>query len=225
MNNSEKAFVSWSGGKDCSLALYRALKAGINPLFLINTVTEDCQRSKSHGVPAQCLRMQADALGMKIVQQPTSDASYETEFKKAIYSVKSQGVSAGVFGDIDFNEHRTWIDRVCAETGIKPYYPLWEESQKKLMADFIGAGFTAVVVSVKQGTLGEEWLGRRLDQKFLDDISLLEGITPCGEAGEYHSLVIDGPVFKKRLELTKTEKVSRDNHWFLDILECKLAAK
>jgi diphthine-ammonia ligase len=139
--------------------------------------------------------------------------------------LKNQGISAGVFGDIDFNEHRIWIDRVCSDMGIKPYYPLWEENQNKLLMDFIKAGFVSVVVATRADLLGEEWLGRKIDLKFLEDLGRLKDITPCGEAGEYHSLVIDGPLFKKRLEITGTEKIFKDKHWFLKIEDCSLRPK
>jgi diphthine-ammonia ligase len=225
MVTSENAFVSWSGGKDCSLACYRAIKAGIKVSYLINTVTEDGERSKSHGISSDLLKMQAAAMGIPMLQQATSDDTYEAEFKKAIATLKKHEITAGVFGDIDFNEHRIWIDRVCSDMGIKPYYPLWEEDQNKLLLEFIKAGFVTVVVATKAEVLGEEWLGRKLDLKFVEDLGRLGNITPCGEAGEYHTLVIDGPLFKKRLEIKKTQKILREGHWFLNIEDCLLGPK
>ena len=215
-----KAFASWSGGKDCCLALYRAKNNGLDIRYLLNMVGKDNKRSKSHGVRAAVIKEQAKALGIPIVQQPTIDDDYEVVFVKALQKFKRQGIEVGVFGDIDFNEHREWIERVCRPAGITPQLPLWQEDQTKLMEEFIGAGFKSVVITVKADLMGKEFLGRTIDKQFLADIARLnKSITPCGEAGEFHTLVVDGPIFKKRLDLIKTEIVSRLEHHFLEILE------
>ncbi len=221
----EQAFISWSGGKDCCLACYRATANGLQVRYLVNMVTEDGQWSRSHGLAAKWLQEQAQAIGISLVQRRTTTASYEAEFKGVLLALKQEGITAGVFGDIDFNAHREWIDRVCSETGITPYLPLWEENQNKLLGEFIGLGFEAVVVATRADLLGEEWLGRRLDSDFLSDLAKLENITPCGEAGEYHTLVINGPVFRKRIEVIEANKVLRDGHWFLDIVKSELKPK
>jgi diphthine-ammonia ligase len=218
-----KVFTSWSGGKDCCLALNRALAAGLDVRYLANTVSADGQRSCSHGISAEVIRKQSKALGIPIVQQPTTGDNYRAEFVKMLQAFKLEGIEGGVFGDIDFNAHREWIEGVCRETGITPHLPLWLEDQTVLMEEFIDAGFIAVVVAVKAGLLGEETLGKRIDRGFL--ASLGKDITPCGEAGEYHTLVIDGPIFKKRLEITASRKVTRGDHHFLEILGTELKAK
>lgn len=219
----QKVFTSWSGGKDCCLALHRALAEGLDVRYLANTITADGQRSCSHGMSAAVINKQSQALGIPIVQQPTTGDNYRDEFVKMIQSFKEKGITGGVFGDIDFNPHREWIEGICAETGIMPYLPLWGEEQRKLMEEFIDAGFSAVVVAVKVGVLGEEMLGRKIDRNFL--ASLGKDITPCGEAGEYHTLVIDGPIFKKRMEITESNKVTRGDHHFLEITGIQLKAK
>ena len=188
-------------------------------------VTEDGQRSRSHGLAAKWLQMQAQAIGIPLIQRRTTSTDYEAEFKSTLLALKQEGITAGVFGDIDFNAHREWIDRVCSETGITPFLPLWEESQNKLLREFIDLGFEAVVVATRADLLGEEWLGRKLDSDFLADLAKLENITLCGEAGEYHTLVIDGPLFPKRIEIIEASKILRDGHWFLDIEKCELRSK
>ena len=221
-----RVFTSWSGGKDCCLALHRAKTGGMDIRYLANMVTEDGQRSCSHGISAAVIKKQAEALGIPIAQRPTTSDTYEVEFVKMLQDFKQEGIEGGVFGDIDFSPHREWIERVCKGAGITPHLPLWQESQKKLMEEFIDAGFQAVVVAVKAELLGEEALGRTVDRKFLAYLAELgKGITPCGEAGEYHTLVIDGPLFQKRLEITESEKVTRGDHHFLEILKIKLKAK
>jgi uncharacterized protein (TIGR00290 family) len=160
------------------------------------------------------------------MQWRTTGDTYEAEFVKMLRSFREEGIEGGVFGDIDFNPHREWIERVCAQAGITPHLPLWLEDQKRLMEEFIDAGFEAVVVAAKTEIFDASVLGRRVDRNFLAYLEGLEKqITPCGEAGEYHTLVIDGPLFQKRLEITDSQKVTRGDHHFLEILGTELKAK
>jgi diphthine-ammonia ligase len=218
-----KVFASWSGGKDGCLALNRALSAGLDVRYLANTVSADGQRSCSHGIAAAVIRTQAQALGIPIVQRPTTGNNYRDEFVKMLQAFKAEGIEGGVFGDIDFNAHREWIEGVCQETGITPHLPLWLEDQHKLMEEFIESGFIAVVVAAKAELFGEEILGRKVNKAFL--AALGKNVTPCGEAGEYHTLVIDGPIFQQRLEITESQKVMRDDRHFLEITGLELQAK
>jgi len=223
-----RVFASWSGGKDCCLALYRASNSGMDVRYLANTITGDGQRSCSHGISAAVIKKQAEALGIPIMQRRTTGDTYEAEFIGMLKAFKSEGIEGGVFGDIDFNAHREWIDRVCAEASIIPYLPLWLENQKKLMEEFIDAGFTAVVVAAKADFFGDEILGEKLDRNFLaniDELRKTKDITYCGEAGEYHSLVIDGPIFQQRLEITESQKILKDNIRFLNVLNTELKEK
>jgi uncharacterized protein (TIGR00290 family) len=221
-----QAFASWSGGKDGCLALYRAKNSGINVRCLFNMVSEDGRRSRSHGIRASVIKKQAEALGIPILQQPTTDDAYEAVFVKALKDFKRQGIEAGVFGDIDFEPHREWIEKVCNAVAITPRLLLWQENQTKLLEEFIGAGFKSVVITVKADLLGREFLGREIDRQFVADIAALDkGITPCGEAGEFHTLVVDGPIFQKRLDIVESEIVSRGEYHYLEILKTKLTAK
>jgi len=223
-----EAFVSWGGGKDCCLACYRAIASGIKVRYLLNMVTEDGQWSRSHGLSAELLRVQAKALGIPLIQQRTTRASYEAEFKSALFSFVREGITSGVFGDIDFNEHREWIERVCSAGGVTPYLPLWGQDQEEILKDFIHLGFESVVVATKADLLGEEWLGRKIDSAFLGELNELrktKSITPCGEAGEYHTYVINGPLFRRRIEIQEARKELKDGHWFLRITKCELKPK
>lgn len=221
----EQVFTSWSGGKDCCLACYRANTSGLNVRYLLNMITEDGKRSWSHGLSSELLKVQSEAIEIPLVQRQTTRADYEAEFKNTLLTFKREGITGGIFGDIDFNEHRQWIERVCQYADIKPYLPLWEQSQSKIMREFIDSGFEAVVVATRADFLGEEWLGRKVDLDFLSEIEQMKGITPCGEAGEYHTYVINGPLFKKRIEILASNKTLREGHWFLEIAKCELRAK
>jgi diphthine-ammonia ligase len=221
-------FASWSGGKDCCLALYRATVGGLDARYLANTVTEDGKRSRSHGILAEVIQAQSQAIGIPLVQRRATRENYEAEFIKMLRAFKQEGIEGGIFGDIDFNEHRQWIDRVCQEADITPYLPLWLESQDKLINEFIDSGFIATVVAAKSELFGEEVLGQKIDRDFisyLEELSKTKKVTPCGESGEYHSLVVDGPIFKKRLEILETRKELREGRWFLEILSTDIKDK
>jgi len=217
-----KAFVSWSGGKDAALSYYRAM-GDFQITHLLNIVAEDGRISRSHGIRTDVLRMQAEAMGIKIVQPESFWETYEAEFKKALSGLKDQGVEAGIFGDIDLDGHREWVERVSKESGMEAVLPLWgEKKRENLIEELLKTGFEAVVVAIKKDVLGPEWLGRRIDRGFVRDISKIKGVDISGEKGEYHTFVLSGPIFKKRINILKSEKVSRGEHSFLDISKCEL---
>ncbi|MDP2928027.1 MAG: diphthine--ammonia ligase [Candidatus Omnitrophota bacterium] len=216
--NHGKAFVSWSGGKDSTLAYYNAIKNDkVKVAYLLNMLSENGTHSRSHHLSVAMLKAQAEAMGIPIMQRQATWGGYEEEFKKALTFFKKEGVQAGVFGDIDVQEHRDWVERVCSESGLNAILPLWQRSRESLMGEFIACGFKAVIVAVKLECMGSEWLGRQLDAEFVRDIKRLPQVDLCGENGEYHTFVYDGPIFKKPVEFTTGEKVLKDNHWFLNL--------
>ncbi len=225
-DSRSEAFVSWSGGKETSLACYRVMKSGkCNIRCLLNMVSEDGKRSRSHGIRVSLLRLQSEALGIPVIQKRTTWGNYEEVFKRAVSGLRKQGIDTGIFGDIDIAEHRDWVEKVCGETGIKPLFPLWQENREKLLEEFINTGFMAVIVAAKAGTLGDDWLGLEIGDGVVQKLKSLSGIDLCGEKGEYHTLVTDGPIFKKKLRLLKSRKVQRSGQWFLDILRFRLEDK
>jgi len=220
-----QAFVSWSGGKDCCLACYQAIAGGLRIRYLANMLTEDGTCSRTHGLSAEVIQLQSQAIGIPLVQRKATWGTYEAEFKKMLRSLKRKGIDEGVFGDIDLDEHREWIERVCRAVDITPHLPLWGKSQDEMLRYFINLRFEAIVVATKADILSEEWLGRTIDLDFINlltDLQKTKPITPCGEAGEYHTLVTNGPFFQKRMEILETRKVFRDKHWFLEILRADL---
>jgi diphthine-ammonia ligase len=222
----KKAFVSWSGGKDCCQAAYKGLQQGFQIQYLLNMMTEDGKRSCSHGIASRWIKLQSAAMEIPLLQKETTSETYEAIFSNILIKLKSEGVNYGIFGDIDFNAHREWIERVCARAGIMPILPLWLGKQEKIVTDFVDQGFVTVIVAVQADIMDPEWLGRKIDTNFVNNLKDYdENITPCGEAGEYHTLVIDGPLFKKRLEISESRNVKRDKHWFLDIQKCQLVEK
>jgi uncharacterized protein (TIGR00290 family) len=213
-----KAFVAWSGGKDSALAYYRACQmADIDITYLVNMLNDDGAFSRSHHVPADLLGLQGEKMGIPIVQKVTTWDDYEGRFKEAIIGLKENGVEAGIFGDIDIQEHRDWVERVCMETDIIPVLPLWHYDREELLTEFIEVGFKAIVVVTNASCLSKEWLGRQIDGHFVDDLRYTAGIDLCGEKGEYHTFVCDGPIFKEAIVFTPGEPILVDGYWFLKI--------
>jgi uncharacterized protein (TIGR00290 family) len=213
-----KAFISWSGGKDTSLSCYKAMQnIKIKVVYLLNMVSNDGKYSRSHRVSADLLKAQAKAMGIPIIQRKTTWRSYEEEFKKAVLEFKEEGIKIGIFGDIDLQEHRDWIERICKDVGIKPILPLWKEEREKLLKEFIKAGFRAIVVATNAQFLGKEWLGRQINKEFIEDLRVMKNIDLCGEKGEYHTFVYDGPIFKKSVKFIAGKKILKDKHWFLEL--------
>ncbi|MBN2406960.1 MAG: diphthine--ammonia ligase [Elusimicrobia bacterium] len=213
----DKAFCCLSGGKDSIMSFYRAVKSGVDVKCFLNMATEDGLRSRSHGLSSCCLSAQAGAIGLPLVRGRASWDGYEAEFKKIISGMKDRGLNTGIFGDIDLDVHREWVERVCAETGIKPVLPLWLMKRDELMKEFVDSGFEAVVCSLNTDMMGEEWLGRRVDAGFVKELTARGDIDLCGEKGEYHTFVYNGPVFKRPLKLDIGEKRPRKNGVFLEI--------
>ena len=193
--------VSWSGGKDSCLSLYRALKNGLEPVCLLNIATQAGEGFRVHGLDPRIIGDQARALDLPVVQRTASWETYEQVFKEAVKEIKRRlGVEGVVFGDIFLEEHRRWTIETCEELGVKALSPLYGEDERRVMEEFLDAGFKAMIVCVKLDKLSVDLLGRIFDREV---VKLLEsaGIDPCGEYGEYHTLVLDGPIFKRRIEV------------------------
>jgi len=218
MDEKIKAFCSWSGGKESVLSFYRAKMAGIHIVCLLNMISEDGKYSCSHGVGSKLLRLQAEAMEVPIVQRNTTWETYEEEFKKVISGFKEREIRTGVFGDIDIQEHRDWVERICGEISLKAIVPLWKVEREKLIEEFIDLGFRAIIVATQADLLGKEWLGREIDERLVEEIKATGNIDLCGEKGEYHTFVYDGPIFKKPVEFMMGRKRLKDRHWFLELL-------
>ena len=134
----------------------------------------------------------------------------EQQFKKMVLDHESRSIQGGVFGDINLQEHRDWIEKVCGETGIKPFLPLWHDNYDKLLNDFIGGGFEAMVVSAKTSLVEEYWIGRPFDWEFVRYLES-KGLDRLGEKGEFHTLVTNGPIFKQPLKIVQFSKTIRND--------------
>ncbi len=218
-----KVFVSWSGGKDSALACYRAMKdPQIQVACFLNMLDETGTRSRSHGLSPELLQLQANAAGVLMVQRSATWNDYESGFKEALLDLKNRGVEAGVFGDIDLQAHRDWVERVCGEVGLRAILPLWNEGRRKLIDELIGAGFRAKICVTDANYMDESWLGCDIDADFVRKAEAAGNIDLCGEKGEYHTFVYDGPIFKKPVEIVCEDKMLVGNHWVLNLTPAEL---
>jgi diphthine-ammonia ligase len=142
--------------------------------------------------------------------------NYESQFKSQVAVFKNENVLHGVFGDIDLEPHREWVERVCNESGITAHLPLWKGVRRDLIGEFLSAGFKALVVVVNTKKMPERFLGRLIDAALVNELEAI-GVDACGENGEFHSFVYDGPLFKKRLSFTKGNVLSNEGYAFLPI--------
>jgi diphthine-ammonia ligase len=207
-------FTSWSGGKDAYLALQRAVNAGGVPAALLCTLNEDGVASRGHGLPLGQLEAQAAALGIPLVARPTSWDEYEATYVSVLHELRDQGVEAGVFGDIDLQAHRDWVENVCEVSGLACHLPLWLEPRRRLLDELLGGGARATIVAVDQSKLPADFLGLVLDEDVIARLEAL-GADACGEEGEYHTFVTAGPLFTAPVPLTWTGTGERDGHWVL----------
>jgi diphthine-ammonia ligase len=213
--------ASWSGGKDSCFACHLALAQGYKISHLVNFISQQYQRVSFHGTEKRLIQLQSQAIGIPVLQKATTPDGYEAEFKEAVLALLPEGIKGMVFGDIYLDEHREWVERVCAELGIEAVEPLWGESTESVLSSFIEAGFEAIVVGAKAELIDQEWVGRGVDIDFMNYLKSKD-IDLCGENGEYHTLVVGGPLFKRKIEITESCIVKRDGYWFLDTVKYKL---
>lgn len=192
--NDSKFVCSWSGGKDSCMALYRASRLG-QPVSLFTMFNETGLKSRSHGLSLPLVRLQAEALGVPLTIKSATWGDYEAELIAALCQFNEQGVQTAVFGDIDLEEHGLWEEKVCNAAGLKLCLPLWKNDRRELVTEFISLGFKAVIVTVNEKMLNPKFLGRVLTLSLLEELEQ-QGVDLCGENGEFHTAVLDGPIFQ-----------------------------
>ncbi|MDC5447339.1 diphthine--ammonia ligase [Acinetobacter baumannii] len=214
--HNRPSIVSFSGGKDSSLALYHAMQTG-NVIGLIVMLEEQGQRSRSHAMPLDIIRAQAQAIGLPVFMASSSWSDYENKFINLLNEAKQKGAEVLVTGDLDMPEHGCWHDRVTKTVGLKLGMPLWLRPHREVVEEFIQLGFQSVVVTVnlKLGMKVED-LGQVLSLEYIQELEN-RGIDPCGEGGEFHTTVIDGPIFNKAIPVRKLDIVYHEEYAFLPL--------
>jgi diphthine-ammonia ligase len=204
--------ASWSGGKDSCLACYIAMQSGLRISHLVHFD----RPNNLHGVDPMLIRLQAGLTGIPLVQRTVASEDFERAFRGTVDSLKQDGVTGMVFGDIYLEPHKEWIDRICAELGIEPVFPLWGGNTGEIMRDFYSTGFETVVASGDRKLIDRKWIGRKIDDGFIEYLRVRR-LDVCGENGEFHTFVTAGPLFQGRIEIVDSDVTNRDGFWFVDI--------
>ncbi|HBO71088.1 MAG TPA: diphthine--ammonia ligase [Acinetobacter sp.] len=214
--NHRRSIVSFSGGKDSSLALYHALQSG-TVIGLIVMLEEQGQRSRSHAMPLDIIQAQADAIGLPVFMASSSWADYEDKFIDLMNQAKQKSAEVLVTGDLNMPQYGCWHDRVTQRIGLKLAMPLWLRPHREVVEEFINLGFRSVVVTVnlKLGMKVED-LGKILTLEYIQELESRD-IDPCGEGGEFHTTVIDGPIFNKAIPVRQCNIVYHEEYAFLPL--------
>ena len=214
--------VSWSGGKDSSAALYKILQLGEYEVFsLITTITEEYERISIHGVRKELLRRQAVSLGIDLkeiyIPRNCTNKQYESSIESALKKFREIGINTVLFGDIFLEDVRKYRDSFLDKLSMQAIYPLWLRDSNKLAASFINSGFKAVITCVDSTQLGKEFAGREYDKDLLKNLPAK--CDPCGENGEFHTFVYDGPIFKSKIDFEVGETIFKDDRFYYTDLE------
>jgi uncharacterized protein (TIGR00290 family) len=213
-----RAAISWSGGKD-SLAALSATRGDFDVVAALTMFDESGARSRSHGLRPELIAAQAASLGLRAVTARCSWTTYDESFTAALGGLARDGITHVVFGDLVFPQHRAWAEARCAEAGLTAIEPLFGRPTGELFDAFVASGATALMVTVREPWLDESWLGRSLTAE-MKAIFAERGIDPCGENGEYHTAVVDGPAFTRPIRVTMGERVRRGECFALDLIPC-----
>lgn len=226
-----KSFFNWSGGKDSALALYTCLKLEMYQIdHLVTTYIEQTGRVSMHGVSLGLMQKQADAIGLPLrtigIPGSSDMEAYNRAMNKLFIELKNDEFEYSIFGDIFLEDLRDYREQQLQPTGIKALFPLWKMDTALLAREFVDLGFKAVVVCTDGKHLGDEFVGRELDYAFLDDLP--GNVDPCGENGEFHSFVYDGPIFSAPVKFNRGKKIHKfyqtenldDSYgfWYIDLI-------
>jgi len=210
--NCPKAFFNWSGGKDSALTFYYLQRQGHYDIkYFLTSVNKDFQRISMHGVRIELLKKQAHSLGipLKLLEVPEklTLAEYDRLMQNQLTIFKKQGIEHAIFGDIFLEDLKKYREDQLAKVEIQGVFPIWQRPTSQLVKEFLTLGFKAITVCVNEKFLDRSFVGRMMDEQFFKDLP--KNVDPCGENGEYHSFVFDGPLFKKAVLFKRGEVVYR----------------
>jgi uncharacterized protein (TIGR00290 family) len=218
----EPVVLSWSGGKDSTMAAYQLLASQKYEIAaLLTTVTEGFDRISMHGVRCELLERQAGSLGIPLhkilIPQDCSNEIYEARMREAMTRIKAQGISKIAFGDLFLQDVRQYRDERLEQAGMTGLYPIWMRDTEELVRTFIGLGFKAILACVDTQALDASFAGREIDLQLLKDLP--QSVDPCGEYGEYHSFVYAGPIFENAIACKTGDRVLRNERFnYCDIV-------
>lgn len=226
----KRAYFNWSSGKDSAMALYYAIRSGeydVQSLFTI--VKKSGLKIAMHEIGVDLLKKQAEAMGipLKILEYDTTgpEEEYRAALGRQMAQFKSQNIGTALFGDLYLEELRKQRESRCSRAGINAAFPLWGIDPKELLLEFVNLGFKSIVTCVDGSALDESFAGRIIDRDFIEDLP--SGVDVCGENGEYHSFVFDGPLFKQPVEFEVLNKYyvdydnsagsGADRYWYIEL--------
>ncbi len=215
---TESIFCSWSGGKDCCTALVTYLMDNPDVNISLLTMMDERHKTYGHFFNERILNEQAAVMSLEINLGYSSFFDYEEKWSNELRKLKKKGFTAGIFGDISLVEHYEWIGDIMKGVGMKMLMPLWKQDKFQIVNDFINRQFSAKIISINKTLMNPKYLGRDINIETIEDFKN-DGIDPCGEGGEFHTIVYGGPLFKSQLILKLGEVVEEGDHacYILDI--------
>jgi uncharacterized protein (TIGR00290 family) len=218
--NRPKAILSWSSGKDSAMALHRTLATKeLEVVCLLTTISDAFHRVSMHGVREELLKLQAESLGIQLqkmmIPYPCPNALYEEKMSEMLSFWKKKGVTHVIFGDLFLEDIRKYREEKITQIDLTPVFPVWGKDTTNLAREMLGIGFRAVICCVDPRKLDAQFAGREFDSSLVRDLPA--NVDPCGENGEFHTFVYDGPIFKKPIPVQVGERVMRDGFQFVDL--------
>lgn len=211
-----KFVMLYSCGKDSTLALHHMIKQGNEPAALIVMVNKSVDRSYFHGADYRMLQSYSEALQIPLLITPANGENYHLEMEKSLCKAVEAGAEAACFGDIDIEDNRAWSEERCRNTGIRALFPLWQKEREENVYELINLGYKCLIKSINNTLLPRSFLGKILDRQIINEMKKY-GIDICGENGEYHTLVVDGPIFKKAVSCKTGDVIDFGDYSVIDV--------
>ena len=216
MEANKNSLCSWSGGKDSCFAMMQAIEQGYTSKVLLNVLNEEGEISRSHGIPKNILQAQANAIKIPIHLISSSWNDYENYFTNALKILQQQyQLGYAVFGDIDLQAHRDWEEKVCTNAALEAILPLWQQDRKQLVLQMLDAGIETMIVSCNV-TMGKAFLGKIITKELIKELEDI-GVDVCGENGEFHTLVLNCPLFSNAINVDVKNKLIHNDYWFCQL--------
>lgn len=217
MKTNKTYAVAFSGGKDSTLALDRAIRMGLNVKYLINIYNCDTGRVRFHGFKKEIIKAQADALNLKLIQSGSTNKNFEQIFLEGLKILKAKKVNGIIFGDIHLENVKSWFEERTVKYGFEHIEPLWKNPQKILVTEVVERGYKATITNLDLENTNPNWLGQTINYDLIKQFEK-SGIDLCGENGEYHSFVSDGPLFKRPVNFKLGKITKTKTHKTIDII-------
>jgi diphthine-ammonia ligase len=216
-----KVAVSWSGGMESAVSLNRILKEGKHDVQYLVAFVAETWPANCHPVPI--MELQSKSIGIPLLKLPVKEP-FEKTYHEACAKLVEMGIEGIVTGDIYVVDelHGKWMDKVTEGLDLKVIMPLWEEDTTKVLDEEVSSGFKSVFTCLLKNCFTEDWVGRELNMNSVKDLKALakeKGMDPCGENGEYHTMTIDGPIFKEKIEISLFTKKQTDTRLYIEISE------